>query len=63
MFKRLIDKLFGTKLPCGCTNKRYRRKLGDRVVCPVCGRSWTLMRFICDKPRSHGTITNVGMID
>lgn len=37
MFKRIIDFLFGAKLPCGCGFYRFRARPGGRVSCPQCG--------------------------
>lgn len=45
MLKRIIEFLFGAKLPCGC-GYRFRVKLGDRRTCPRCGNVYTRVKFI-----------------
>lgn len=42
--KRIIDFIFGMKLPC-CRKKRYHRRLGGRVSCPQCGRVYTKYKW------------------
>lgn len=45
MLKRIIDWLFGTKLPC-CYGYRFRAKPGDRVKCPHCGLPYIFAKFV-----------------
>lgn len=52
MIKRLIDFLFGWKLPCG--HVRCSAKLGVTMMCPVCGTGYFRARFVCKEPRRYG---------
>ena len=62
MWKRLIEWLFGAKLPCG-HGKRVRMRSGRRTSCPVCGNGYFLARFICNKPRASGTLVYFNEIE
>lgn len=46
--------LFGWKLPCG--HVRSRAKLGERVICHVCGGYYFLARLVCKNPRRAGVM-------
>ncbi len=39
MWKKIIEFLFGAKLPC-CVKGRHRAKPGSRYVCPRCDTSF-----------------------
>ncbi|MCK5019772.1 MAG: hypothetical protein KAS32_22125 [Candidatus Peribacteraceae bacterium] len=54
MFKRIVEKLIGWKLPCG--HIRVRAKVGVNVTCPVCGNGYFRARFVCNKPRRAGML-------
>jgi hypothetical protein len=43
MLKRIIELLFGAKLPCN--HARFRAKPGNRVKCPHCGLKYIFARF------------------
>ena len=59
MLKRIIEAVFGAKLPCGCGG-RFRMKLSKNVTCPKCGNTYFRVRFVCDKPRAVGKLVNTG---
>ena len=42
--KRIIEFLFGAKLPCG-HGSRKRRKLGNLATCSFCGSVYRRVRF------------------
>ena len=52
MFKRIIDWLFGAKLPCG--HGRMRSKLREHKTCKRCGNVYFRARFIYNEPRYAG---------
>ena len=54
MFKPLIIRFFGQKLPCG-HGKRVRGIGGDRVTCQFCGRHYLLAKFLSGKGKMEKT--------
>lgn len=46
MLKKLINRLFGSKLPCG-HGKRIKAVPGTRANCDVCNRSYLMATWLC----------------
>lgn len=43
ILRRLIDFIFGAKLPCG--HCRIKASMGTRVTCPYCGEVYVRVKF------------------